>query len=204
MLFRSLDLVAHDQVGDLHDRGVFGGGQRLPGHEFPDRLGQGPRLRLVEPLAFLPGRLEAGAALAVYVVGRLSHQALWTRVGADLIDAQIVNGVLTTGLKVAVDRTRPNGGHRSFPSGHTSSTFATAAVIQRDLGWRAALPVYALGAYVGTSRVVDRAHFVSDVVFGTAVGLVSGRAVTVGHGRTRASVSAVPLRGGAALTVSIH
>jgi membrane-associated phospholipid phosphatase len=125
-------------------------------------------------------------------------------VGADLIDAQIVNGVLTTGLKVAVDRTRPNGGHRSFPSGHTSSTFATAAVIQRDLGWRAALPVYALGAYVGTSRVVDRAHFVSDVLFGTAVGLVSGRAVTVGHGRAQVSVSAVPLRGGAALTLTMH
>ena len=148
--------------------------------------------------------VQGGAALAVYVVGRLSHHSRAARVGADLVDAQIVNGVLTTGLKVAVDRTRPNGGHRSFPSGHTSSTFATAAVIQRDLGWRAALPVYALGAYVGTSRVVDRAHFVSDVVFGTAVGLVSGRAVTVGHGRTRASVSAVPLRGGAALTVSIH
>ena len=124
--------------------------------------------------------------------------------GADLVDAQIVNGVLTTGLKVAVDRTRPSGGRRSFPSGHTSSAFATAAVIQRDLGWGAALPFYALGAYVGTSRVVDRAHFVSDVLFGTAVGLVSGRAVTVGHGRTHATVSAVPLPGGAALTVSMR
>ena len=68
--------------------------------------------------------------------------------GADLVDAQIVNGVLTQGIKAAVNRTRPNGSNHSFPSGHTSATFATAAVIQQHYGWKVAAPFYALGGYV--------------------------------------------------------
>jgi membrane-associated phospholipid phosphatase len=120
-------------------------------------------------------------ALGTYVVGRLAHKPGIASLGADLIDAQIVNGVLTQGIKVATQRTRPNGSPRAFPSGHTSATFATAAVVQEHFGWKWGAPIYAVGAYVSVSRMVDNKHWASDVVFGTAIGLVSGRAASLGH-----------------------
>lgn len=132
---------------------------------------------------------QAALALGVYVAGRMSGRPGLGAAGADLVDAQIVNGVLTQGIKVGVDRTRPNGSRYSFPSGHTSATFATAAVIHAHYGWKVATPFYALGTYVGVSRMVDRKHFASDVIFGAALGIVSGRAAAFGHGRNRVTVS---------------
>jgi membrane-associated phospholipid phosphatase len=135
------------------------------------------------------GGAQAAFALGVYIAGRASHNARLGAMGADIVDAQIVNGVLTQGLKYAADRTRPNGSRHSFPSGHTSATFATAAVIQQHYGWKVAAPFYALGGYVGMSRIVDREHYASDVIFGAALGIVSGRAASLGHGPHRVSVS---------------
>ena len=148
--------------------------------------------------------MEQGAfALAMYVIGRASHSARVGALGADLVDAQIVNGVLTQGIKVAVNRTRPNGSKHSFPSGHTSATFATAAVIQQHYGWKVATPFYALGGYVSVSRMVDDQHFASDVIFGAALGIVSGRAASFGHGLHRVSVSPSLLPRGIAITGSL-
>ena len=135
------------------------------------------------------GAEQSAFALGMYIIGRASHSARVGALGADLVDAQIVNGVLTQGLKAAVDRKRPTGSRHSFPSGHTSATFATAAVIQQHYGWKVAAPFYALGGYVSLSRMVDNQHWASDVIFGTAIGIVSGRAASFGHGPRRVSVS---------------
>lgn len=142
------------------------------------------------------GAEQGALALGLYVVGRARHSARLGALGVDLVDAQIVNGILTQGLKFAVGRARPNGSRRSFPSGHTSAAFATAAVVQAHCGWKIAAPLYVLGGYVGASRMVDREHFASDVIFGAALGIVSGRAVGVGHGRHRVTVSPALSPGG--------
>ncbi len=138
-------------------------------------------------------------ALGTYIAGRASHSARVGALGADLVDAQIVNAVLTQGLKHAVDRRRPTGSKHSFPSGHTSATFATAAVIARHYGWKFAAPFYALGGYVSVSRMVDNQHWASDVIFGAAVGIVSGRAASFGHRPNSVSVSPAMLPGGLGL-----
>jgi membrane-associated phospholipid phosphatase len=138
-------------------------------------------------------------ALGTYVVGRVWRRPGVASTGADLIDAQIVNGVLTQGIKAATHRTRPNGGRRSFPSGHTSATFATAEVIREHYGWGWGAPLYALGAYVSVSRMVDNKHWASDVIFGTAIGIVSGRAASFGHGPQRVSVAPSVLPAGFAI-----
>ena len=149
--------------------------------------------------------LEQGAfALAMYASGRLSHRTALSAAGADLIDAQIVNGVLTQGIKVATDRRRPSGGPHSFPSGHTSATFATAEVLREHFGWRWGVPAYAVGTYVSVSRMVDNKHWASDVVFGVAIGLVSARAASVGHGSQGVSVSPALFPGGVAIVGAIR
>ena len=147
---------------------------------------------------------QGGFALGMYIIGRVSHSTRLTALGADLVDAQIVSGVITQTIKAAAHRTRPNGGNHSFPSGHTSATFATASVIQQHYGWKAGAPLYALGAYVSVSRMVDNKHWASDVVFGTAIGIVSGRAASFGHVPQRISVAPSVLPGGFAIVGSFR
>ena len=147
---------------------------------------------------------QSALALGIYVIGRASHHAGLAMTGADLIDAQIVNGVLTQGLKAATHRTRPNGSAHAFPSGHTSATFATAEVIREHYGWKWGVPLYAVGGYVSVSRMVDNQHWASDVIFGTAIGIVSGRAASFGHRQQRVSVTPSLLPGGFAVVGSIE
>jgi membrane-associated phospholipid phosphatase len=121
-------------------------------------------------------------------------------VGADLVQAQIVAGMMTQGLKLAVGRTRPNNGRFSFPSGHASATFANAAVLQRHFGWKVGLPAYGVATYVAASRLQDNRHYASDVIFGAALGIVAGRTMTVGHGRGTFALAPVAVPGGAGVT----
>ena len=139
---------------------------------------------------------QAGSAVGTYTVGRLAHRPAITHIGSDLIRAQLLNGVLTTTLKAAVGRTRPNGGDFSFPSGHTSATFASAAVLGEHFGWRVGVPAYAVAGFVGWTRVRDNNHWVSDVAFGTVIGIIAGRTVASTHRHAGWTVTPVATRGG--------
>lgn len=152
---------------------------------------------LFEPGATVGGAaVQFGGAVATFTLGRAMKSPRLSTVGADLVRAQIVGTVLTQGIKLSTGRQRPDGSRFSFPSGHTASSFATAAVLQRHFGWKAGIPAYGLAALVAGSRLQENKHYMSDVIFGAAVGIVSGRAVTVGRGRGVFSVSPFAVRGG--------
>jgi len=71
-----------------------------------------------------------------------------------MLSAQIVAQVLTQAIKISTRRERPDLSNKhSFPSGHASATFATATVLQRHLGWKAAVPTYSIATYVAMSRM---------------------------------------------------
>src|SRR5262249_47177001 len=89
---------------------------------------------------------------------------------------------LTFGIKEATRRARPEGSGFSFPSGHTTVAFASATVLQRHFGWKVGIPAYGVATYVAASRVQMKRHYLSDVAFGAALGIVAGRTVTVGRG----------------------
>jgi membrane-associated phospholipid phosphatase len=135
------------------------------------------------------GFVETGGALLTYMIGRAKRAPRLSLTGAELFRAQILSGALTQSLKFAVDRRRPDGGRYSFPSGHTSSAFAAATVIAHEYGTKAGIAAYAGAAYVGLSRLSENRHFASDVAFGAAIGLVSARAVTLGHRRIHVDVA---------------
>jgi membrane-associated phospholipid phosphatase len=80
---------------------------------------------------------------------------------------------ITYALKYTIDERRPNGGHHSFPSGHTSSAFQGATFVQRRYGWEYGIPAYLGAAYTGWSRVELEAHHPHDVFAGAAVGILS-------------------------------
>ena len=87
--------------------------------------------------------------------------------------------LVTAGMKETFPRTRPDGSDdKSFPSGHTSTSFAAAATLTNRYGWKVGLPAHALAAFVGASRVEARRHFVTDVLVGAAIGELSGFLIT--------------------------
>jgi hypothetical protein len=75
-------------------------------------------------------------------------------------------------------------------------------VLERHLGYRAAWPTLLVATYVGVSRLHDNRHFLSDIVFGSAVGMASGWTVVGRHGREQYSLMPMPVRGGMAIALT--
>jgi membrane-associated phospholipid phosphatase len=87
--------------------------------------------------------------------------------------------LITEGLKQTFPSRRPDGSdNKSFPSGHTSTSFAAAATLHNRYGWEAGLPAYVVASFVGLSRVEARKHRVGDVLVGAAIGTATGHLVT--------------------------
>ncbi|WP_310597255.1 phosphatase PAP2 family protein [Aeromonas aquatica] len=72
-------------------------------------------------------------------------------------------------LKNTVDATRPNGGSKSFPSGHTAWAFSGASYLQMRYGWGYGLPAYVAAGAVGWSRVESDNHYWRDVIASAAI-----------------------------------
>ena len=121
--------------------------------------------------------------------------------GAELIQAQLLAQTLVVGVKQVTRRSRPSGTGFSFPSGHATSAFASATVLQRRFGWKVGTPAYAVAAYVAASRVQNRKHYLSDVAFGAALGVIAGRTVTVSRHRELV-ISPMMTDGGGGLLVT--
>jgi hypothetical protein len=157
---------------------------------------------------FAPGKYigdtpeQVAGAIITYAYGRIRDQPKVSHFGMDLLQAQIMAEVLFQPIKYATQRLRPDGSdHLSFPSGHASITFATATVIERHLGWRKSILAYVIASYVAASRLHDDKHWLSDVVFGAAVGTIAGRTV-VHHASDYWAVAPVKVPGGVAVMVT--
>jgi len=181
----------------------IGGGAAFGAHAFDRRIAtSAPGWSGSTSSMLGPGQLvgsmfvQGGAAFATYVAGRATGSQRLAQVGAELVRAQFVAQGVTQTIKFSAPRTRPDGTALSFPSGHTASSFATATVLQREFGWKVGVPAYVGAAWVGASRVQAQRHYLSDVVAGATVGILAGRAVTVGRGDNRFSLGPTVVPGG--------
>ena len=159
---------------------------------------------------FAPGKwigsayVQAGTSVGLWLVGRYivepaageSRTNKWSHLGFDLMRSQIVTVTLVQAMKNSIRRDRPTGECCSFPSGHAAAAFASASVLERHFGYRGSWPALLAATYVATSRLVDNRHFLSDVVFGAALGTASGWTVVGSHGRDQYALQPVPIRGG--------
>jgi membrane-associated phospholipid phosphatase len=145
---------------------------------------------------------QVAMSLGTYAYGRIFDAPKVSHLGMDLLRAQIVTEAMVEPLKFATHRERPDlSNHQSFPSGHAAITFAAATVIERHLGWKRSVLGYAVASYVASSRLHDNRHYLSDVVFGAALGTIAGRTVTQ-HGPNAWTLVPVNVPGGVAIVVS--
>jgi len=130
-------------------------------------------------------RYQAPMLFGVYGYSVWSQDEELHDVMGSVMSASAITGVSTTVLKVITNTDRPstvwNHGHFGFPSYHTASSFAIAAVLDEYYGASVGLPAYALASAIGFSRLDEKDHDLSDVFFGGALGFVIGKAVAGRH-----------------------
>ncbi len=123
-----------------------------------------------------PG-VHFGAAGLWYAISagkqdRLNKQRSWT-----MLKALSVNGALTLGLKLVRDNRTPNDKPLAWPSGHTSSSFTVAAVLDEIYGPDVGFPAYLGAGFVGYRMMDSGDHWASDVIFGAVLGYLVGHHV---------------------------
>jgi len=126
-----------------------------------------------------------GALLALAIFGGAPGVAL----ARTAIVAAVPTNLVVEGLKRITHRTRPDGStdprNASFPSSHAANAFALAVVLSAR--WRRGSVVFLLAAgLIAFSRMYLDRHFLSDVLFGAALGALFGSlAVAWARGRGR-------------------
>ncbi len=106
----------------------------------------------------------------------------WFDQTKNLIISSIISNGATALLKKEVHKYRPgNSTHaNSFPSGHTTTAFTTATVLYEE--FKNTHPMLAYSGYVfaiatGGLRMINNAHYLSDVLVGAGIGILSVRLV---------------------------
>jgi membrane-associated phospholipid phosphatase len=126
----------------------------------------------------------AGAVLVgLGAMGIFGGSPRCTNAAIDLSKSLTATALMVWSLKVAIDRTRPNGSNYSFPSGHTATAFTVSTVLERYFGWKVGAPAYAASVLTGLGRIEDNYHYLSDVIAGATIGVLVGRIVPSRYGR---------------------
>lgn len=127
----------------------------------------------------VPGAL---AGLGFWFYGSRYHEKKAMHSGQAQIEALVSTAVSTIIGKNLARRSRPDGSDPySFPSGHTSTVFASASVLQKFYGWKLGAPIYALGVFTAMSRWSEGRHWASDTVAGATLGIWMGYAFASAH-----------------------
>ena len=115
--------------------------------------------------------LTAGLKLAG-VEGRSS----WPRLFASSLASYAVMAGFVNGIKYTASELRPDGSTRnSWPSGHTATAFVGATILHKEYGltrspWYSG---YTLATATGVMRVLNNRHWISDVLSGAGIGILS-------------------------------
>jgi membrane-associated phospholipid phosphatase len=83
---------------------------------------------------------------------------------------------VTGALKTAIKERRPGypEDRASFPSGHSSMSFAFASVVAARHGWFWGGMSYGAATYISVSRINDDWHYLHDVLVGMGIGASYG------------------------------
>ncbi len=124
-----------------------------------------------------------------------------------LLSGAVANGI-SLGLKGTAGILRPDGTTaNSFPSGHTTNAFVAAEFLHQEYkhrsGWYS-VAGYSVAGATGVLRMLNNRHWLSDVLAGAGIGMLSTKAVYLAYpwahrkltGRAPGKVGVVPTFGG--------
>lgn len=118
----------------------------------------------------------AAAVYALNLVGIKGKHSLVDATGIYLLSEAIMSGTVFS-VKRMTNRERPDhSGFNSFPSGHTANAFAAAEFLTQE--YKDVSPWYGYAGYTvatatGVLRMYNNKHWLSDVVTGAGVGIIS-------------------------------
>ena len=126
--------------------------------------------------------ISVATPLIIYSVGLIKKDSTIKNQALFIGETFLVSAFITTALKYSIKRERPFNTYPdiekvtaapgySFPSGHTSTAFATATSLSMEYPkWYIIAPSFAWASAVGYSRMHLGVHYPSDVVAGAIVG----------------------------------
>ena len=103
----------------------------------------------------------------------------WPRLLASAGMSYLIMAGLVNGIKYTAKEMRPDGSTaNSWPSGHTATAFVGATLLHKEYGltrspwWSVA--GYGVATATGVMRVLNNRHWISDVMSGAGIGILSG------------------------------
>lgn len=118
----------------------------------------------------------AAAVYGLDIAGVKAKHNLVDR-SAVLLMSVVIAQMSVGGVKSLAHRTRPNGTtDNSFPSAHTSFAFMSAEFLYQEYKDKSVwygVTGYAVATGTGILRLYNNAHWVSDVVMGAGIGILS-------------------------------
>lgn len=95
------------------------------------------------------------------------------------VKAAAINFGTVTAIKLLTKKNRPDGTNKmGFPSNHTASAFAGATGLTIEYGqdypW-VPYAAYTVAAGVGALRIAHNKHYLSDVLVGAGIGILSSK-----------------------------
>ena len=124
---------------------------------------------------------QIGASALWYVVSSQKNDELSKQRAKTMVSALTVTGAVTMGLKAIRHKEAPNGKNWAWPSGHTSSSFAVASILDEFYGPKVGIPAYGLACFIAYRMMDTGDHWASDVVFGATLGWVIGHTFADKH-----------------------
>ena len=112
-------------------------------------------------------------------IGGVEGRSDWPRLLASSAMAYATMAALVNSIKYTAKELRPDGSTRnSWPSGHTATSFVGATILHKEYGLTQS-PWYSVAGYgvataTGIMRVLNNRHWVSDVLSGAGIGIMSG------------------------------
>ncbi len=123
--------------------------------------------------------LKYAPAASVYLLNLVGVKGRHKILDRSIILAMssILSAQIVTALKHGTHQLRPDGStYNSFPSGHTTTAFVGAELMNQEFGWRS--PWYSVAGYsmaAGTAllRIMNNRHWLSDVITGAGIGMLT-------------------------------
>jgi len=103
----------------------------------------------------------------------------WPRLLSSAGMSYVIMAALVNGIKYTAKEMRPDGSTaNSWPSGHTATSFVGATLLHKEYGLTRS-PWYSVAGYgvataTGVMRVLNNRHWISDVMSGAGIGILSG------------------------------